>query len=194
MLTLPDQNVWKSGRKRKKREGGPLLVTKRPGLDAFLATLAEHFEVVVFTAGTRAYAKPILDRIDPTGEIYGDNRLYRDSCTSRKGPGRRKDFYTKNLKLLGRDLSRTVLIDNTSACFLCQPDNGIPIASFFALPSQLRTDVEFDRVLADLAELSNVPARQDSAEDFSRLDALLLSQLWPGFSFPRIALHFHDRM
>ena len=36
-------------------------------------------------------------------------------------------------------------------------------------------------------------ARHDSAEDFSRLNALL-SQLRPGFSFPRIALPFLDRL
>ena len=36
-------------------------------------------------------------------------------------------------------------------------------------------------------------ARRDSAEHFSRLGALL-SQLWPGFSFPRIpTLQIHDR-
>ena len=36
-------------------------------------------------------------------------------------------------------------------------------------------------------------ARRDSAEHLYRLDALL-SQVWPGFSFPRVALPFHDRL
>ena len=36
-------------------------------------------------------------------------------------------------------------------------------------------------------------ARQDSAEDFSRLNALLCTATETGFSFPRIALPFHDR-
>ena len=35
-----------------------------------------------------------------------------------------------------------------------------------------------------------VTARCDSAEDFSRLNALRFAQPWTGFSFPRIALPF----
>ena len=41
--------------------------------------------------------------------------------------------------------------------------------------------------------IANEVARHDSAEDFSRLDALLCTAPWPGLSFPRIALPFHDR-
>ena len=40
-----------------------------------------------------------------------------------------------------------------------------------------------------LLETTDLSARRDSAEDFSRLDALL----WLGCSFPRIALPFHNR-
>ena len=37
-----------------------------------------------------------------------------------------------------------------------------------------------------------IEACRDSAEDFSRLNALLCTAM-AGFSFPRIALRFHDR-
>ena len=37
-------------------------------------------------------------------------------------------------------------------------------------------------------------ARQDFAEHFSRLDALIFTAMAPGYSFPRIALRFHDRV
>ena len=36
----------------------------------------------------------------------------------------------QDLSLLGRDLARTVLIDDTPLAFLHQPDNGIPIYNF----------------------------------------------------------------
>ena len=36
-------------------------------------------------------------------------------------------------------------------------------------------------------------ARQDSAEDFSRLKLQRCTATWAGFSFPRIALQIHDR-
>ena len=39
-------------------------------------------------------------------------------------------MYTKDLRVINRDLSKMVLVDNSAASFLCQPDNSIPILSF----------------------------------------------------------------
>ena len=39
-------------------------------------------------------------------------------------------LYTQDLSRLGRDLRRTVLVDDTPLAFLRQPDNGIPIFNF----------------------------------------------------------------
>ena len=36
----------------------------------------------------------------------------------------------QDLSRLGRDLNRTVLVDDTPLAFLRQPDNGIPIFNF----------------------------------------------------------------
>ncbi len=36
----------------------------------------------------------------------------------------------QDLSRLGRDLRRTVLVDDTPLAFLRQPDNGIPIFNF----------------------------------------------------------------
>lgn len=38
--------------------------------------------------------------------------------------------FLQDLALLGRDLGRTVLVDDTPLAFLHQPDNGIPIFNF----------------------------------------------------------------
>lgn len=40
----------------------------------------------------------------------------------------------QDLSRLGRDLNRTVLVDDTPLAFLRQPDNGIPIFNFRCLP------------------------------------------------------------
>jgi len=37
----------------------------------------------------------------------------------------------KDLSLLGRDLSRTIIIDNISDNFIIQPDNGIFISTWY---------------------------------------------------------------
>ena len=41
----------------------------------------------------------------------------------------------QDLSRLGRDLNRTVLVDDTPLAFLRQPDNGIPIFNFRFGPS-----------------------------------------------------------
>jgi len=102
---------------------GGIAVHKRPGLHNFLKTLASNFEVVVFTAAAKEYADAVLDTIDPNQFI--SHRIYRDSCSTYKGYNNVKD-----LQLLGRDLSRTVMIDNTLSTFLKTPDNGVLCSDF----------------------------------------------------------------
>jgi len=99
-------------------------VFKRPGLDKFLDEAAKHFEVVLFTAAIPIYAKPVLDRIDPKKRLK--HRLFRDSTVTFEGQP-----YVKDISLLGRDLARTVLVDNNPAAMLACPDNAIPILSFY---------------------------------------------------------------
>lgn len=52
-------------------------------------------------------------------------RLYRQH-TSQNGP-----FLVKDLSLLGRDMSKTIIIDNISDNFVSQPDNGIFISTWY---------------------------------------------------------------
>lgn len=43
---------------------------------------------------------------------------------------RRGHLLGQDLSRLGRDMRRTVLVDDTPLAFLAQPDNGIPIFNF----------------------------------------------------------------
>ena len=40
-------------------------VIKRPGCDEFLQKLAEHYELLIYTASLSKYADPLLDILDP---------------------------------------------------------------------------------------------------------------------------------
>ena len=79
----------------------------RPFLRQFLTNMAKLFEIVVFTASTKAYASQVVSSIDPDGEIIR-HTFSREHCLkSRNG------FLIKDLRLLGnRDLKNIVIIDN----------------------------------------------------------------------------------
>ena len=85
--------------------------------------MALYYEIVIFTAALQEYADQVIDQIDVGNNIR--YRLYRQH-TSQNGP-----FLVKDLSLLGRDINRTIIIDNISDNFILQPDNGIFISTWY---------------------------------------------------------------
>lgn len=81
-------------------------VKQRPYLHTFLERVAEMFEVVIFTASQSIYAEQLLDILDPYRKFIS-RRVYRESCIFTDGS------YTKDLTVLGVDLAKVAIIDNT---------------------------------------------------------------------------------
>ncbi|CAI5477768.1 unnamed protein product [Closterium sp. Yama58-4] len=105
-------------------EKARVTVFERPGLREFLQRASCLGELVLFTAGLEGYARPLVDRIDPDGLFSA--RLYRPATVA---IGTRQ--HVKDLGVLGRDLRRTVILDNNPFAFLLQPVNGVPCVPFF---------------------------------------------------------------
>jgi CTD small phosphatase-like protein 2 len=66
----------------------------------------------------------ILDYIDPEKTLI-DHRLYREHCVRIA-----EKVYTKDLKMINRELSEMILVDNSPVSYLCQLDNGVPILPY----------------------------------------------------------------
>merc|ERR550537_1304840 len=99
----------------------------RPGLHDFLSRMHKAgWEITVFTAATQDYADWMMDIVDTDKLIT--HRLYRQHALP-WGP-----IFVKDLSRLGRDLDRTLIIDNVQENFMLQPDNGIFIFPWYDDP------------------------------------------------------------
>lgn len=86
-------------------------VKERPHLRAFLKTVAAMFEIVIFTASQSIYAEQLLDILDPDGKLIS-GRAYRESCIFSNGS------YIKDLTVLGLDLAKVLIVDNSPQVFV----------------------------------------------------------------------------
>lgn len=113
----------------------------RPYLKKFLETVSEWYELVIFTASQKVYADRVIEHFDDKKIIA--HRLYREDCTNVCGN------FIKDLSVLGRDLSKTIFIDNSPQAFAYQVENSIPIVSWYSDDS----DNELDKLIHILEEI-----------------------------------------
>lgn len=86
-------------------------VKERPHLRTFLKKVAEMFKIVIFTASQSVYAEQLLDILDPDGKLIS-HRAYREACIFADGT------CTKDLTVLGFDLAKVLIVDNTPQVLL----------------------------------------------------------------------------
>eukprot|EP00617_Octactis_speculum_P017648 CAMPEP_0185748672 /NCGR_PEP_ID=MMETSP1174-20130828/7391_1 /TAXON_ID=35687 /ORGANISM="Dictyocha speculum, Strain CCMP1381" /LENGTH=293 /DNA_ID=CAMNT_0028424473 /DNA_START=246 /DNA_END=1128 /DNA_ORIENTATION=+ len=140
-----------------------VFVWKRPYLDLFMSEVSKYCEVVIYTAGLKRYASPIIDLLDLNGVVK--KRLYRDACGPRLDP---LGSYTKDLRLASGTAfpERALIIDNSPSAYkMTCPDNAVPIKSFFG------NNPDDDELLCLLPFLSALCEVQDVRSILSLRDA-----------------------
>jgi len=100
---------------------GPLYA--RPGLDDLLKLVKDQFEGIVWTAGVKAYAQAVVRNVDKNQAIHHCVYRHKKWFSGQAG-------YNKDLNLLGRDLSKTLILENTPDCLRGNEENGILVADY----------------------------------------------------------------
>ncbi|KAL4466844.1 hypothetical protein ABPG74_010441 [Tetrahymena malaccensis] len=126
--------------------GGEFLI--RPFAEQFISDMSKYYEIVIFTAAVKEYADWILDIIDQDKNI--SYKLYRHH-TIFDG-----QYNLKDLSKLGRNISKTIIIDNLPENFSRQPENGIFIQSWFGEKD--------DKALFDLSPLLKQIVEKESPD------------------------------
>eukprot|EP00041_Stephanoeca_diplocostata_P026374 m.710011 g.710011 ORF g.710011 m.710011 type:complete len:326 (+) comp22949_c0_seq4:1017-1994(+) len=115
----------------------------RPHVAEFLQRVADMYEVVLFTASRKDYANKVLELLDVHKTLI-QHRLFRMHCVCLDGT------YVKDLRVLGRSLKHTLIVDNSPQAYALQLSNGVPIESWY----DDRGDVELLTLLPFLEDLA----------------------------------------
>ena len=122
-------------------EGNKGLLKFRPGLDGFLLSIKQNYEIIVFTSATEEYADPIINEIENSVK-YFDFRLYRKHAIISD------NSYVKDISRVGRPLDKIIIVDNMPQNYRLQKENGIMIKPFWG-------EDDFDTALVSLGEILN---------------------------------------
>lgn len=121
-----------------------VFVKVRPYVYSFLAKMTKIYEVVIFTASILNYAQPLVRKLDK--QNYGFQILSRRQCTLLN------NWYYKDLSRLARDMKNVIIVDNSPQAYAWQPENGVPILSWFEDPR----DNQLNRLVPVLERLAQV--------------------------------------
>jgi CTD small phosphatase-like protein 2 len=117
----------------------------RPFIYNFLNLVKEYYEIIIFTAATQIYADPILDVIENNRGKYFNYRLYRNHCSIVN------NNIVKDISLIGRNITKIIIVDNMQQNFILQKDNGILISSFWGDDNNDKSLLHLGRILVTIA-------------------------------------------
>ena len=118
---------------------GRLICRMRPGLISFLNGIKPFYEIVSFTKLSKEYSDKIIEEIQGKKKIF-DYNLYREHCTL---VGTK---FVKDIRKIGRDMRKIVVVDDLAENLRTNGDNGILISPY-------KVEDYNDRVLFELKKI-----------------------------------------
>ncbi|CAD8114538.1 unnamed protein product [Paramecium sonneborni] len=153
-------------------------ISIRPYAQQFLKSMAQEYEIMIFTASNPDYANKIIDYLDPQRNLVS-YRLFRDDCIQISN-----NCHIKDLRILNRDMKDIVLIDNSAYSFAFQVENGIPIIPYLDdkndkellhLQHYLKHVLQFDDVRSQNNKIFNLKIVQNCVSITEAIKKLVAS-------------------
>lgn len=88
-----------------------------------------------------------MNMMDPNG--YCTDRLFREHCTFVNG------VFVKDMGQLGRPSKDAVIIDNSPTSYMLQPEQGLPILSWYDDPHD-KALIEYIPILIEMSKISDM--------------------------------------
>eukprot|EP01060_Flectonema_neradi_P034051 TRINITY_DN5869_c1_g1_i1.p1 TRINITY_DN5869_c1_g1~~TRINITY_DN5869_c1_g1_i1.p1 ORF type:complete len:260 (+),score=25.35 TRINITY_DN5869_c1_g1_i1:288-1067(+) len=135
----------------------------RPGLSTLFSTLqtlsADGHEIVLWTSSSETQSGLVWSMIDPTKKVISQIiwrgikwvKVDPDGLSTDPFSGKKMNS-TKDLRLIGRDINKCLLIDNAPQNGVCQPDNCIVVKEYSRVNPQDDTLPHLASLLSSLAE------------------------------------------
>lgn len=95
----------------------------RNGLFSFLSMVKSYYELISFSCEPKQITEIILKEIE-SEKKYFDYNFYREHSILYE------NSLVKDISLIGRDISKIIIIDDDENCFKLNKENGIKIAPF----------------------------------------------------------------
>ena len=95
----------------------------RNGLFSFLSGIKPFYEIITFSLEPKNTCDSVINMIEQDKK-YFDFKFYKEHSVLYE------NNLVKDLSLIGRDISKTIIVDDEEVCFKLNKENGIKIAPF----------------------------------------------------------------
>ena len=124
-------------------------ILKRKYLNEFFSSLIPYYELISFTYNDKSHSEKILHLIEEKERIF-DFNLYKENSTYLN------EEYYKDFNKLGRNIKRTIIIEDINNSFGKHNDNTILIKSFN------KNEEDEDEVLKNLSNILIIIAKNEN--------------------------------